>query len=194
MQDIEDAKIAAKLTRDMQEEEKLRRDTELTAAAVSNTSSSNTVEVAVSGSSPNHHVRHLGCNYCSNQLNIGASSNSWKDNNPEAEATDSVPHESNACSLDSDSCQQPNCSSPFLPDVSQPSNFEQSQTEVDDDLVIKLVAIDVSVENEVQALARYDNKIEPFYSIIYLILGICKCCHPTDAETDNWLVRRLSMG
>jgi hypothetical protein len=49
MQDIEDVKIAAKLTRDMQEEEMLRRDTELTAAAVSNTSSSNTAEVAVSG-------------------------------------------------------------------------------------------------------------------------------------------------
>jgi hypothetical protein len=45
MQDIEDAKIAAKLTRNMQEEEMLRRDTEL-AAAVSNTSSSNNAEVA----------------------------------------------------------------------------------------------------------------------------------------------------
>jgi hypothetical protein len=159
MQDIEDAKIAAKLTRDMQEEEMLRRDTEL-AAAVSNTSSSNTAEVAISGSSPNHHVRHLGCNNCSNHLNIDTSSNSWKDNNPEAEETDSVPHGSNAYSLDSDSCQQPNCSSPFLPDVSQPSNFEQSQTEVDDELVAKLVAMDFSVENAVQALARYDNKIE----------------------------------
>jgi hypothetical protein len=48
MQDIEDAQIAAKLTRDMQEEEMLRG-TELAAAAVCNTSSSNTAEVAVSG-------------------------------------------------------------------------------------------------------------------------------------------------
>jgi hypothetical protein len=65
---------------------------------------------------------------------------------------------------------------------------------VDDDLVIKLVAMDVSVENAVQALAPYDNKIEPCNSIIYLFLDIRKCCHPTEAEIDNWLVRRLSMG
>jgi hypothetical protein len=143
----------------MQEEEMLRRDTEL-AAAVSNTSSSNNAEVAISGSSSNHPVRHLGCNNCSNHLNIDASSNSWKDNNLEAEETDSVPHGGNACSLDLDSCQQPNCSSSCLPDVSQPSNCEQSQTEVDDELVAKLVAMDFSVEKAVQALSRNDNKIE----------------------------------
>ncbi len=31
---------------------------------------------------------------------------------------------------------------------------------MDDELVAKLVAMDFSVENAVQALARYDNKIE----------------------------------
>lgn len=159
MQDIEDAKIAAKLTRVMQEEEMLRRDSEL-AAAVSNASSSNTAEVATSSLSPSHPVRHLGSTSCSNHLALDASSNSRKDNKPEAEKTDSVMEGSNAYSLDFDAWQQPKCSPSFLPEVPQSSHFEQSQTQVDDELVAQLVAMDFSVENAVQALARCDNKIE----------------------------------
>jgi hypothetical protein len=154
LQDIEDAKIAAKLTKDIEEEEMLRRDTELAAA-----SSNNTAEAVTNCSTPNSSNRLVVCSNCSNP-HIDTCSNSLKDSNSEDEIKASIADHSNAYALDFDSYQLSPSSSACSPAVSRASHFKQAQSLVDDELVAQLVAMDFNVESAVQALARYDNNIE----------------------------------